>query len=532
MSFWTDSYKAVGPNLYVDPSTGQMYNNQLQGDSENGFTRAMVPTGDIWEYQNTPGISGQNIYGSQGYSPQQYEKGGEGDWGSTGSPGGFTAAGYQLGNWQSDPNLSSYLQSRGITPTYDAQYGWIIPNAANPGQIMTDYVRSRGLGDANAGGFVNSLIDKYAVPAMMAATGAGMAGGFGGVAAEGGGAGATTGVTVPGNYSSAMGTMGGDVAAGAGTTSAYGLTGTAPGIAGTAGGGITNMGAPVDYSLAGGAGAGANVGSAGLGGTSAMLGGAGAAGGAAAGAGAGINYLTNPSVLGGIISGGAGLLGAGLQANAARDAAQGIADANISSNQLMARINEQNRARQEPFYQAGLSALPAYTQGVMPGGNLVRPFAMSDYQADPGYGFRMSEGLKALDRSAASRGNLLSGSTLKGATRYSQDLASQEYNNAYNRYVGNQATQRNALAGLTGFAPTASSAMQAGDVSYGSNAANLASNTANAMAGAGATRASSYGNALAGIGQNIYNTMNPNPINAMMAQYMQSQMAPKTGVTG
>ena len=243
-------------------------------------------------------------------------------------------------------------------------------------------------------------------------------------------------------------------------------------------------------------------------------------------------YLTSPSVLGSVISGGAGLLGAGLQANAARQAAQGIADANITSNQLMARMNEQNQARQEPFYQAGLSALPAYTQGVMPGGDLVRPFAESDFKADPGYGFRMKEGMQALDRSAAARGGLLSGATLKGAERFGQDIASNEYNNAYNRYVGNQATQRNALAGLTGFAPTASSAMQAGDTAYGSNAANLASNTANAMAGAGATRASSYGNALAGIGQNIYNTMNPNPMNAMMAAYMQSQMAPKTGVTG
>ena len=234
-------------------------------------------------------------------------------------------------------------------------------------------------------------------------------------------------------------------------------------------------------------------------------------------------YLTNPSVLGSAISGGAGLLGAGLQANAARQAAQGIADANITSNQLMARMNEQNQARQEPFYQAGLRALPAYTQGVMPGGDLVRPFAESDFKTDPGYGFRMSEGMKGLERSAAARGGLLSGATLKGVERFGQDIASNEYNNAYNRYVGNQATQRNALAGLTGFAPTASSAMQAGDTAYGSNAANLASNTANAMAGAGATRASSYGNALAGIGQNIYNTMNPNPINAMMAQYMQRQ---------
>ena len=61
-------------------------------------------------------------------------------------------------------------------------------------------------------------------------------------------------------------------------------------------------------------------------------------------------------------------------------------------------------------------------------------------------------------------------------------------------------------------------------MAYGSNAANLASNTANAMAGAGASRASSYGNALAGIGQNFYNTMNPDPMKAMMAQYMQRQV--------
>ena len=237
-------------------------------------------------------------------------------------------------------------------------------------------------------------------------------------------------------------------------------------------------------------------------------------------------YLTSPSVLGSVISGGAGLLGAGLQANAARQAAQGIADANLTSNQLMARINEQNLARQEPFYQAGLGALPAYTQGVMPGGNLVKPFSVNDFLAnkDPGQKYRTDMGLEAIESSAVSRGLGKSGKTYLDLMRAGQDYASQEYNNAYNRYVGNQATQRNALAGLTGFAPTASSAMQAGDMAYGSNAANLASNTANAMAGAGASRASSYGNTLAGIGQNFYNTMNPDPMKAMMAQYMQRQV--------
>jgi hypothetical protein len=49
--------------------------------------------------------------------------------------------------------------------------------------------------------------------------------------------------------------------------------------------------------------------------------------------------------------------------------------------------------------------------------------------------------MKALDRTAASRGGLLSGATLKGAQRYGSDLASQEYGNAYNRFQANRATQ-------------------------------------------------------------------------------------------
>tara|TARA_R110000868_G_scaffold104221_1_gene286763 strand:- start:88 stop:960 length:873 start_codon:yes stop_codon:yes gene_type:complete len=216
----------------------------------------------------------------------------------------------------------------------------------------------------------------------------------------------------------------------------------------------------------------------------------------------------------------AGLYGAGMVGSAADRAAKGIADANAASTAVLADIDARNKAREQPFYDAGVNALPAYTKGVMPGGDLVRPFAESDFKVDPGYGFRLSEGMKAMDRSAASRGNLLSGATIKGAQRYGQDLASQEYQNAYNRFGSDQATRRNALASLTGFAPTASSAIRSSDLAYGGNATNLASNTANAMAGAGATRASSYGNALAGIGQNAYNALSPNPF----AQYMQRQV--------
>ena len=70
-------------------------------------------------------------------------------------------------------------------------------------------------------------------------------------------------------------------------------------------------------------------------------------------------------------------------------------------------------------------------------------FTMEKFQEDPGYAFRMSEGLKALDRTAAARGGLISGSALKAASRYGQDMASQEYQNAFNRYNQNRAFNSN-----------------------------------------------------------------------------------------
>jgi hypothetical protein len=54
-------------------------------------------------------------------------------------------------------------------------------------------------------------------------------------------------------------------------------------------------------------------------------------------------------------------------------------------------------------------------------------------EADPGYAFRLSEGQKALERSTAASRGLQSGAALKAATRYGQEMGSQEYQNAFNR---------------------------------------------------------------------------------------------------
>ena len=63
-----------------------------------------------------------------------------------------------------------------------------------------------------------------------------------------------------------------------------------------------------------------------------------------------------------------------------------------------------------------------------------------NFEADPGYQFRLDQGQLALNRQASVRGRLASPATDKGVARYSQGLAAQEYANAFNRYL--QTTDR------------------------------------------------------------------------------------------
>ncbi len=83
-------------------------------------------------------------------------------------------------------------------------------------------------------------------------------------------------------------------------------------------------------------------------------------------------------------------------------------------------------------------------------GSLMRDFSLADYQADPGYAFRLAEGEKAQQRAKAASGSLGSGKYLKDLTDYSQGMASQEFGNAFNRYQANRGFKINALQSLSG----------------------------------------------------------------------------------
>jgi len=135
-------------------------------------------------------------------------------------------------------------------------------------------------------------------------------------------------------------------------------------------------------------------------------------------------------------------------------------------------------------------------------GKYARDFGMQDFQQDPGYEFRMSEGMKALERSAAARGNLLSGSMLKGIQRYGQDLGSQEYQNAYNRYQVNRSNQINPLQSLMGAGQSSANTLT-------SAAGQMGEGISQAINNGGAARASGYigqANALSGALNGIGNT--------------------------
>lgn len=130
------------------------------------------------------------------------------------------------------------------------------------------------------------------------------------------------------------------------------------------------------------------------------------------------------------VSAASSLIGGRSQAKAASKAAKAQLQATRETIRGQKEALDRQIGLQEPFRQTGVNALSDYATA-----SQYTPFGMDQFNADPGYQFRMSEGLKALERSASARGILQSGGTLKDITRFGQDTASREYQNAFQRYL-------------------------------------------------------------------------------------------------
>lgn len=186
-----------------------------------------------------------------------------------------------------------------------------------------------------------------------------------------------------------------------------------------------------------------------------------------------------------MVSGGTMLGSALLGSEAASDASDAQLQGVRESNQTNKQIFDQTRTDQAPWRAAGENALAKLLAGVGNDGQFMHRFGTADFEADPGYQFRLAEGEKAINRSAAAQGNVLSGATMKALAKYTQGVASQEYGNAYNRYNNDVTNQFNRLSGIAGTGQQANNVVASAGQSY-------ANNVGQNQLAAGNARASGY----------------------------------------
>jgi hypothetical protein len=196
-----------------------------------------------------------------------------------------------------------------------------------------------------------------------------------------------------------------------------------------------------------------------------------------------------------------------LGAASSRSAANTQASAADRAAQLQQDQFNRQVELQTPFREAGVRAL-----NKLEGASEYTPFGMQQFQQDPGYAFRLAEGQKALDRQAAARGGLISGGALKAAQRYGQEMGSQEYTNAFNRYQTERGARLNPLQSLAGVGQTAVNQLGAAGQNYATGAGE-------ALGASAQARASGYmggANAISGgVGQYLGYQSNNNLINAL-----------------
>lgn len=244
---------------------------------------------------------------------------------------------------------------------------------------------------------------------------------------------------------------------------------------------------------------------------------------------------------------GAAVVGGGATMAASSKAAKAQKQSAEAAAASQERMFDKQVELQAPFREAGLTAQnriltllglsPANdVEGVSVNpkdpafGRYARDFSMQDFEADPGYQFRLDEGMKALNNSMAARGMGLSGANMKGALRYGQDMGSQEYQNAFNRYQVNRSNQLNPLQSLMGAGQTSANTLT-------NEAGNLGRGLAETQLQAGNARASGYvgqANALSSaIGQGINGYLGFQNMNAMNQLLSRSPyLTPGGGIGG
>ena len=196
------------------------------------------------------------------------------------------------------------------------------------------------------------------------------------------------------------------------------------------------------------------------------------------------------------------VVAANKQSSAAKNAAQTQANASNQANQLQKQIYEQNVGYETPYMNTGTAAENQLATLMGLNG---KSADYSSFLNSPDYQFALQQGMSNLDKSAAARGNLYSGGYGQQLVDYNQGLATQQYNNYYNKIAGLANQGQTAAAALSGVGENY--ANQAGQ-----NLANAANATASGYLSQGNAQAGLY-NQLGNIAGNVFSQYNNSAFN-------------------
>jgi len=212
-----------------------------------------------------------------------------------------------------------------------------------------------------------------------------------------------------------------------------------------------------------------------------------------------------------IATAGATVYGANKSSKATAAASKAATDSTAANNALEREIYSQNKTALQPFMAQGA----AYT-GKVNDFLQTNPFNYDpgQFQADPGYQFRLQQGNANLQQQNAATNTRLSGSAQKALLNYGQGMASQEYGNWWNRDQARIASennvQQNYLGALTGqqqVGASAASALAGVGTNYANNVSQnnqFAANQVGNAALVNGNNQASLANNLATTGANLF----------------------------
>jgi len=179
--------------------------------------------------------------------------------------------------------------------------------------------------------------------------------------------------------------------------------------------------------------------------------------------------------------------------------------ANGSGSADQALISDARRRMQEA--EALMSSLPKDAPRSENFGSLLANFSEDDLANDVVYNsglqFGLDEGMKAIERRAASNGGLDSGATLKAAMQYGNDYASTKAAGAYDRFMNDKGFTYNTLSGVTDRGLQAVGLNAGVNTGVSNNVSDLMTGAGNAKAAGIVGSANAWGNAFSGVGNAV-----------------------------